>query len=300
MRLGLFLLILVLVLASTTQAADLRTDEITAPGSYRMTDDIASDAQGIVIRSGDVVLDGGGHLIRGSSRAGSVGILVEGPVSNVTVTNLTVRDRDVGVEAQALSGGQLAKIVASNCTENGIYLDRCRDVEVRDAVAERNAYPGIAINASDGCRIVASKSEENGDVGIYVTDSRGCAITGCLGGANRLNGVFIERSDSIVVAGCTLSGNGYPGIAVSGGRGVVIRDNLFSDNRLAAIWLDGPGASLVTANAATGSETGFVVRNCSTVPLSGGNLWFTAIGVDGPTRSVPSLIPLLGRALHEV
>jgi parallel beta-helix repeat protein len=281
-------LLLLLLLASAAQAVDLSgPGEITAPGTYRLAADVAGG--GIRISSSDVLLDGGGHRVVGARGPGTVGVLVDGPVANVTVANLTLRDWDVGVEYASVEGGRIVDLNAENCTRNGLFVDRCRDLEVRNTAAVLNGFPGIALNGSTACRVVNATATANGDVGIYLLESAGCIVEASTSAANLLNGVCLEGAGTGAVVGCTLDRNGYPGVAVNGGRGVLISGNVLSGNRLAAVWLDGTGPCVVTRNAAVGDGAGLVVRNATARPLTGGNLWLTPLQVDGGTVPIPSL-----------
>lgn len=281
-------LLCTLVLVGVTGAIEVSGPaEITAPGEYRLTADLT--AGGIVVSAGDVVLDGDGHHVIGSLGAGSYGILISGPVSNVTVRSLDVAGWEVGVEVRDAVGVRLERIRAENCSMNGVYVKRCRKVEVKDCVASGNALPGIALNASDGCWVSGTASNGNADVGFYVTGSRDVSIEGCRASANGLNGIFLEETESVRVRGCTLDTNGYPGIAAADTGRLLIADNLATGNLLAAAWIDRPGPSVVVRNVAVGSEVGLVVRNTSVRPFVGGNLWQTERGVDGETRLLPTI-----------
>lgn len=279
-------LLLLLLLASAAQATDLAGPaEITAPGSYRLAGDIAGG--GIAIRSSDVLLDGGGHRVLGSGVPGAIGVLAAGPVANVTVVNLTLLGWDVGVEYRDVAGGRIVDVNASNCTKNGLLIDRCSGVEVRNAVAARNGYPGIAVNGSTACRVASSTAVANGDVGIYLVGSGDCTVEACTAAENHLNGICLEGAETGAVVGCSLGRNGYPGVAVGGGRGVRISGNLLSRNGRAAVWLEGTGPCVVTRNTADESEVGLVVRNATVRPLAGGNVWLTPRQVEGRTISIP-------------
>ncbi len=287
-------LLLFLLLAPAAQAADLSgPGEITAPGSYRLVADVAGG--GIRIGSSDVILDGGGHQVVGSRGPGTVGVLVDGPVANVTVANLTLRNWDIGVECRGVAGGRIVDVNAENCTRNGLFIDRCRGLELRHVAAVRNGFPGVALNGSTACRVVNATATGNGDVGIYLLGSAGCTVEQSTADANLLNGVCLEGTGTSAVLGCTLDRNGYPGVAVNGGSRVLISGNRISGNRLAAIWLEGTGPCVVTRNEAVGDGAGLVVRNATARPLTGGNLWLTPRQLDGGTVPIPSLFspPLL-------
>ncbi len=281
-------LLLVLLLVPAVQGALFAGPaEIDAPGVYRLEEDVRG---GIVIRSSDLLLDGMGHRLLGSREAGTVGLRVVGPASNVTVVNLTLQDWEVGVECREVAGGRLVGVNASNSTENGIFIDRCRDLEIRDGTAVHNGFPGIAINGSTACRVVNSTASANGDVGIYLLASRGCTVEACVAADNLLNGIYLEDVRAADVTGCRLCRNGYPGVAVNASRSVGIRCNLLSGNGLAGIWLEGSGPCVVTGNVAREDGSGLVVRNQTAPPWTGGNLWLTSQWVDGNVRSVPFLV----------
>jgi len=287
MRSILTVILLALLLAGAAEAVDLSgPSEITSPGYYRLAGDLLDG--GITVRSGDVILDGNGCLVRGQARSGTQGVLVAGPSTNVTVLNLTLLDWGTGLECRDLAGGRIVGVRAENCTENGIYLEHCREVDLRDCTVARNGYPGLAINNSGECRVIGATADENADVGIYIAGSRGIAVEGGTASRNGQNGIFLENTGSGRVQGCALVRNGYPGVALNESRGVLISDNLLRANRLAAIWLEGSGRCAVTRNAAADSEIGLVVRNSTGPTFAGGNLWVTETGTEGTTKMLPS------------
>ncbi len=208
----------------------------------------------------------------------------------MTVLNATLVGGGTRLECRDLVDGRIAGVRAENCTENGLYLEQCRGIEVRDCTAVRNGYPGIAVNNSEGCRVMRSTADENADVGhLPVRMSRNSTVADCTASGNGLNGVYVENAEMGEVRGCTLVRNRYPGVALSGSHGVLISDNLLHANQLAAVWLERPERCVVTRNAAGESEIGLVVRNTTGSPFAGGNLWLTTRGVDGATKALPSL-----------
>lgn len=183
---------------------------------------------------------------------------------------------------------------ASNCTKNGLFIDRYRDLELRKAAAIRNGYPGIAVNGSTACRAVNATATGNGDAGIYLLGSAGCAVEASTADANLLNGICLESPGTGAVVGCLLAMNGYPGIAVNWGRRVLISRNLLCSNRLAGVWLEGTWPCVVTRNATDGYGAGLVVRNTTARPLTRGNRWLRPRPLDGGIISISSLfIPAL-------
>lgn len=281
-------LLCALLIAGPVGATELSGPaEITVPGDYRLATDVIGG--GITVRSGDVALDGNGHRILGSPGEGTRGVLVAGSVTNVTVRNITLAGWEVGIEVRDAADVRVERVHAENCTANGIFIERCQGVEVTDCVANGNALPGIAVNATRTCRVLRTAAAGNADVGLYIAGSRDVAIEECAATSNGLNGVYLEKAEGVRIAGCHLEENGYPGLAAADTGGLAIVDNLASTNRLAAFWLERPTRTVVSRNVATGSEVGLVVRNESARPYTGSNHFLTARSTDGRTRTLPSL-----------
>jgi parallel beta-helix repeat protein len=298
---GGFLLLLIICLLVMPAGAQGNGDEplvITAPGQYVLDHDRTAGGQhGIVISSSDVLLDGNGCQVTGTSISGSVGIVVNGQQQNVTIRNLSVQSWGIGIQYQSVSSGLLSGVTAVNCTENGFLLDRCREISIEDCQALRNGYPGIAVNESIGCRLTGTRALQNGDVGIYLLNATDTRVDHCTVSDNRMNGIFLEQSSGTTIDRCQAAWNRYPGIAISGGTQNLITQNLLYGNHMAAVYLDGTGRTLVQNNAAGGSPTGLSIVNCTDRVVTGGNLWVTdqqemVIGT-GSTSPVPALGPSL-------
>lgn len=294
-RILLFLAICLLVAPAAGQANGNEPLAITSPGLYFLDHDLATRGQqGIVISSSDVLLDGDGYQVVGTSTRGSVGVVVNGPQHNVTIRNLPVRSWGTGIRYQSISSGLLNRVTAVNCTENGILLEGCREISVEDCQALRNGYPGIAVNGSTGCRLTETSARQNGDVGIYLLNSTGTWVDHCTASDNRLNGIFLEQSSHTTIDGCLAMWNGYPGIAVSGGTQNQVTENLLYGNQVAAVYLDGTGRTLVLNNAAGGSPTGLSIVNSTDRVVTGGNRWLTDQQDQMTGSGVVSSVPALG------
>lgn len=294
----LLLLICLLVIPTGAQVNGDEQLVITTPGQYFLDHDRTAGGQhGIVINSSDVLLDGNGYQVTGTSTPGSIGIVVEGPQQNVTIRNLSVQSWGTGIRYQSTSSGLLHGVTAANCTENGILLDRCREICIEDCQAFRNRYPGIAVNESIGCRLAGTRALQNGDVGIYLLNATGTRVDHCTVSDNRMNGIFLEQSSRTTIDRCQAAWNRYPGVAISGGTQNLITGNLLYGNRMAAVYLDGTGRTLVQNNAAGGSPAGLSIVNCIDRVVTGGNRWMTdqqeMVSGAGITSPVPALGPSL-------
>ena len=117
---------------------------INSPGHYYLTRDVrVTGAQtALTINASEVSVDLGGFTLDGTDEPGGFGILVSGTQSVVRVTNGTIKDFQVGIDAgndsrvsidnvRAVSNvrgiqvgnfGRISECVASENTETGIYL----------------------------------------------------------------------------------------------------------------------------------------------------------------------------------
>lgn len=221
----------VVLLAPAAQGGSIAVPRgIHASGSYRLGEGVDD---GIRITASGVLLNGLGQRVPGSRESWSVRLSVVGPATNVMVANLTLENWMVGIEYRELILVPNVAVNASNSTGNGIFVDRCRDLESRDDVAARNGCPGIAINGSAACRVIHSNASANGDVEVRLTGSEGCTGEAFVAAGNRLNGIYLEGTRVCRLSGCRVCGNGYPDVAFNTSRNVAIRCNLLSGNRLA-------------------------------------------------------------------
>lgn len=129
---------------------------ITEPGRYVLTADIVNDKgthlseSCIHIESDDVVLDGAGHRVDGRGVSGTIGVHVTSarPLTNVTVTRLTVSDWDWGVHYEGVSGGEIQGVTARH-NGAGVSLDETDGVRVDDNEISNNAIGVYLLDASD-------------------------------------------------------------------------------------------------------------------------------------------------------
>lgn len=166
---------------------------ISEPGRYVLTADIVDDKgthlseRCIHIKADDVVLDGAGHRVDGRGVSGTVGVYVSSsePLTNVSVTRLTVSDWDWGVHYEGVSGGEV-RAVTANYNGAGVSLTETRSVTVADNEVSNNA------------------------IGIYLLDSADNTIRHNAVSANHL-GVDCEGSDGNTLAANTIGSNQVTG-----------------------------------------------------------------------------------------
>lgn len=265
---------------------------IDSSGTYELGTDIANAGASpcIEITASDVVLDGGGHAVDGTSATDSVGISVAasggGTVTNVTVRGVTLTDWAQGVSASgtdvAVNGSTFTRIgEASTARPAAVRLDGTTDV----TVANNTFYGGgpgnpdvvEAIN-SPGLAFVDNNVTNWGNNGVTAVGSDQLFRGNEFAGTSKMADLF--NADGAVIADNTYTGDGTgtaisvdgDGITVSGNDidstavgidvddavGVVVRDNDLDDLFFEGIRLrnlNGPVAQVeVRNNAVTGAE----------------------------------------------
>lgn len=171
---------------------------IDSPGIYTVTTDInnSSEANCIVISASDVVFDGQGHTIDGTSSGGSVGInvTVSPGLSNVTVREVTVTDWEYGVWYAGVSDSRIENVTV-----------RSIDVPFPDGEDEE----AIRVTGGSNVTLVDSRSQ---DVGGSVDEGDGIQLTGT--GHKVVNNTVVGTGD-----------HGITIVDDSGSEDIVIRDN---------------------------------------------------------------------------
>ena len=184
---------------------------ISEPGTYHLVSDIAGAGQhaAIEITASDVLLDGEGHVLAGSSVRDIPGILIRNEqgaaLTGVLIRNLTVKGWEHGIHALGASRLSLENVTALENRQHGLYLFSATNTTVRDCWVEQNAGSGI---------VLSDVSHDNVVQGNSVTD-------------NHQNGLMLIASDRNRLTGNTVRDNGAYGIDCYLTKENVVADNLF-------------------------------------------------------------------------
>lgn len=168
---------------------------ITEPGHYYLEKSIVTTGDGIVISTGDVVLDLNGFTLTGDGTAGDYGIEANGDFSRVVIRNGGVRGFGTGI---FLTNG-----VSEVLVEDVSVIDNSGDGLVTTANGISNAKRSVfrRVRASD-----------NGGDGIdlsnggFLQSTTRHIVDSCEAVNNSGNGISIQSRDNLMIR-CVASGN---------------------------------------------------------------------------------------------
>ena len=207
-------------------------------GSYYLTGNvtIGASANGITVTAGNVTIDLNGFTLAGAGSGSGSGILLNGGVSNVTISNGTIRNwGSHGINGLGNSKVRAEKLrVISN---GGIGIAADVNAEVVNCVAESNV--GNGIQATDNCLI------------------KNCQVTGTTGSPG--DGIFLGQAAA--VTGCVASGNSGFGIR-TGNSSTVTASNCVSNSGNGIYTGD---SCTVTASTSVSNSNGFNIQNQCTI-----------------------------------
>jgi parallel beta-helix repeat protein len=140
---------------------------ITRDGNiYTLTANIWSSANGISIEKSNIIIDGAGHVIRGTGDWGYYAILTF--QQNVTVKNITVEGFYEGIYLYHSSKSCVCEATITNITRLGLVLSNCSDCNVTEVNISANTW-GIALDDfSSNNKIVGNTVSSNNKTGIQV------------------------------------------------------------------------------------------------------------------------------------
>ena len=144
---------------------------ISSPGRYVLQNDVVNDPyqsswNGILITSSDVWLDGMGHTIDGMDSPLNMSVrgvyaYTGSALSNITVTNLTVRNCWQGVDYYLVQDGLIDHVVSRDNPYIGIGLLYSKNITIANGVATNNSGIGISIHYNGDDNTVVNTTISN-------------------------------------------------------------------------------------------------------------------------------------------
>jgi len=155
--------------------------QITAPGTYLLTQNLTCSGDGIDVRASNVHLVLAKHTLTGVGVG--VGVLVEGssaPLTGITVVGGTITGFDTGVTLSRVSGAPIASVVTGvNASGNRLGITLIigsTNVRVVGNTANNNAFGIIVQRDSTGNILAGNKATGSGGADLSDGNSS-CANT---------------------------------------------------------------------------------------------------------------------------
>ena len=245
---------------------------VDTPGLHTLDRDITTDWIGVRINSSDVVFDGMGHTIEGTSSnttgvhaSGTSSLWSSGILTNVTIRNLTVRSCGTGIGIGGVEGSVVEDVVSErNVVGLDIHgsTDSPSDHLVRDSAFRDNSGVGISLGypaqgvAIERCSITGNGEGVNADL-FRSSDGTENQIVDSTVSGNTANGISLKET-RLEIRNCTVAENGNDGIYVEHGGAEVVGCHI---ERNAGIGIESSdrGNSDIRGNWITGNGQGVVV-----------------------------------------
>ena len=227
---------------------------ITAPGTYRVTQNLSCAGTAITILTDKVDLDLGGHIISGDGSAEGVFVLRG---ANVSIHHGRVQNFETGIHLAFTHDNKLNNLIVSQNALKGIYGEGAIGTTVTDNTASTNGDLGITFNSrAHGNTLSHNTANRNGTVGITLSD--GCfanSVTTNTASQNGVVGIWLQR-DAVTntVSANTACDNNDCGIKLSGASGNTLSRNT-TDRNFAGIDLEGDShGNKVVGNSGTANR----------------------------------------------
>ncbi len=237
--------------------------EIMQSGIYQLESDITGDDTCLVIKAGNVTLDGNGYSVIGEENGW--GIHVDGSeqrLSNVEIRNIIVDGWVLGLFATNLDESRITGVTARNITSSGLrfgnifdsvvdsihtysnrngiwFGNRTQDNQVSDITSRDNSHFGIYVSASYG-NLFERLTSVNNHEGVYVVAADNNLFREVLADSNRFYGIDLRASShSNRYEQITASNNRWHGIRVGESDDNEFEDVLLHSNEMAGMFLVG-------------------------------------------------------------
>ncbi len=272
---------------------------ISNPGSYYVTGNLISDANGIVVDADDVTIDLMGYSLKGSGDGSGVYAIGE-TRRNIEIRNGTLQNFMAGIvtlsshdplSSSYSSGIRIINVRIHENASAGIYLEAnvclikdstvtyCSDAAIHcghisvvtgNSVLQNNSM-GIKVGVGSTVKDNTVVSNSFGGISVSIF----CKVTGNI--VTDCNSVGIYASDDCIIADNIVTSNGNGGIMV--GMANIVTGNTLRNNAGDDINID--SSCKVTNNLCKGggSDSGIHARGSGN-RIEANNVSYNAIGID--------------------
>jgi parallel beta-helix repeat protein len=275
-------------------AAPLSTADNT---TYTLTDNITSNADGIVIERDNVTLDGAGYTVTGSGSGNGTTLTDR---SNVTIKNMTITNFGFGIWLSSSSNNTLSDNDVMTNEGTGIWLNSSSNNSMSGNNLTANSYYGIWLISSsnntitgndmtnniDGILLWSSSnnnsiSENNLASNYYGIDIDSSSNNGISENniANDYYGIWLESSPGNSISENNITANNVDGMWVDYSSDNGISGNNVTANGDCGIWVDSSSGNGISENVITNNSVGISLDSSSSNSISGNSIANNSYGV---------------------
>jgi parallel beta-helix repeat protein len=219
--------------------------------TYTFTDNITSNTDGVIVQRDNVIVDGAGYTLQGTSANEYRGIDLTAR-SNVTIKNIRITAFYYGIK---LSGSSNNSIIGNNITNNDNGIDlfaSWNNSIIGNNITANNQY-GIKLSGSSNNSIIRNNITAKHWDGISLYESSNNSIIGN-NIANNGYGVYLRESSNNSIIGNNITNNEH-GISLSGSSNNSIIGNNITNNQY-GISLGGSSNNSIIGNNITNNQNG--------------------------------------------
>lgn len=250
--LGLFLLGVNLVSAQTSVSS---CTFISSPGSYVLANNLMGEIGSFCIKiaSSDVSLDCAGFSITHDQSTPAMGIEVDGPVTNVTVStcevsgynsgialvtgvsnslfsNNLLHDNSNGLTVLSSSSNTFTGNMAFNNQQSGIFTSLSSSNAFTDNTAYGNFQAGFDLTSGSDFNVLDGNTAYNNFEGFGITSSANNNLIGNTAYNNIAQGSEITDSSSNLLINNNFNNNGESGITLFNSPANTLNNNILQEN----------------------------------------------------------------------
>ncbi len=237
-------LLCLLVIMQLVHSTDVTTCSVlSSPGTYVLTTDLtgapnsadeifAGSTACMKITSSDVIFDCDGHSMTGSGDVLSLGLVLDGSITNVTVNDCpSISDYGVGVYVSQTNDSVFSNIGVQGSVSDGLYMGSSSNNVITNSVMYGNDYMGFEINDSPNTSITGSSTLNNSYYGMIFELSDNSSLTNSTAyGSGYLAGVYVLSSDNVNISNDTSYNNDVEGFLVEKSNYTTIEADLSYNN----------------------------------------------------------------------
>ncbi|MCL2460987.1 MAG: right-handed parallel beta-helix repeat-containing protein, partial [Euryarchaeota archaeon] len=234
--LTVFLMLFIALCIAQVQAQPITPPAvITAPGTYELTGDATGiyEGYGIKIEASDVILDGQGFNLRGSSR-NDVGILVNKygtALRNVEIKNIKLGNWETAIRYNYVKSDETDISGISNTQINsakvGVHVEYSDNVLLSElSLTDTNS--AIVVNHESSDVTIDKATITDCGIGVTLEHARGVTISNSNVNTCEVYGIQAGDVQDLTISKTNISDNKYAAITLADVNGFTLHSNVIA------------------------------------------------------------------------